>query len=248
MREILGPIKSRSLSTRCWQSYSYGIPRYSARCVCANHALDFNELLDHTTFVVTLRDPCDWIESFWGYIIQKELTYPHLLLPESQQGFLKGVLNPLHFDKAKMEVNGISLDNYISRFKDMRESTFWEIVKHVRSGSVRYRTINNFMKFHASPAYLPLQSQLFDLSPFQGYSALNYAIKACLYGNFGADDMNIYNRINLFVIPTESLNVFLNASKNPLFFDLFRNSGIEALHSKARKDKVPESRKNVNQA
>lgn len=224
-------------------------PAISLNRYCALHNLDFNELLEQTTFVLTLREPCDWIESFWSFIIKRELDYPHLLLPESQYATRDAFVNPLRFDKEKMEVNGISLDSYISRFKDMRESTFWEIVKHIRATHARYSSVNSFMRFHANPSSLvrgPLTC--FDVSPFQGYSASDYAIKSYLFTDCGEADDHLYDRLNLFIVPTDSLDIFLRCSKDPLFFDQFQESGIGALHAKARKDLLPDSRTNVNKA
>lgn len=223
------------------------LPAWSLEFYCRKHGLSFEKVLDETTFVATLREPCDWLSSYWNFIVQKRLNFPHLLLPESQScQAMDGFVNPLRFDPINCRINGISVDDYVSRFDGMHKSSFMQIAKHILSPGVRYDSIRAFMRYHLDPDSIPiLRNGLFDISPYQGYSALDHVLRTYLFDNPYGISFNIYERLNLLVIPTDMLDIFLESSKKSSSENVFRELGVEALHSNARRDDSVILRQNV---
>ena len=110
------------------------LPVPSLEVFCEYHGIDFYSVLKNSTFVLTLRQPCEWLQSQWDWILKNELEFPHLLLDDYNYVFDRD---------GGGTINGLSLDDYISNFKDMSEAAYLARVK-LLDCSIRYSSKSEF--------------------------------------------------------------------------------------------------------
>ena len=214
------------------------IPNLTLLSYCKTHKIDIKQVLKASIVILTIRDPVEWVESYWNHCLYRKRIFRHILFEEEQIDQIINIHNgftPTNFDNG-MILNE-TLDTYLNRIKDFSFLEYASILQYNDRLLYYYRNVDAIARKNFTFDKLYIHQGAYDLTPYRDFSIFNHCLQLYLTGYISQSNKSLYwDLINSFVIPSNILTAFLEYIRSNKSQKLFLDSGLTTLYERIAKD------------